>query len=157
MLGLLGVGSKSDPDAVEIAVLRHQLAVLRRQVPRPRYTPADRMLLAALAKLLPRQRWATFLVTRSTLLRWRRELVARRWTYRRTRVDRPGLDPAIIEVVLRLARQNPRWGYVWIVGECRSLGLPVSASSVRRILRRHRLGPAPRRSGPSWTRSCAAR
>src|SRR5262249_51238957 len=130
---------------------RHQLAVLRGQVPRPRYTPTDRMLLAALAQLLPRQRWATFLVTPSTLLRWHRELVARRWTYRRARVDRPGLDPAIVEVVLRLARENPRWGYVRIVGERRSLGLRVSASSVRRILRRHRLGPAPRRSGPSWT------
>jgi hypothetical protein len=71
-LGVLGCGRTLDADAVEIAVLRHQLAVLRRQVPRPRYTPADRMLLAALAKLLPRERWAAFLVTPSTLLRWHR-------------------------------------------------------------------------------------
>ncbi len=66
---------------MEIAVLRHQLAVLRRQVPCPRYTPADRMLLAALVKLLPRERWAVFLVTPSTPLRWHRQLIARRWTY----------------------------------------------------------------------------
>jgi len=151
MLGVLGCGPRPDADTVEIAVLRHQLAVLRRQVPRARYTPADRMLLAALARLLPRQRWTAFLVTPSTLLRWHRELVARRWTYPRTRDDRPGLDPAIVEVVLRLARENPRWGYLRIVGECRTLGIQVSASSVRRILRRHRLGPAPRRGGPSWT------
>jgi putative transposase len=149
MLGVLGCGPAPDADAVEIAVLRHQLAVLRRHVPRPRYTPVDRMLLASLAKLLPRRRWAAFLVTPSTLLRWHRDLVARRWTYANTRTNRPGLDPAIVEVVLRLARENPRWGYVRI--ECRTLGLQVSASSVRRVLHRYRLGPAPRRGGPSWT------
>src|SRR5256885_9113392 len=81
VLGVLGCGPAPDADAVEIAVLRHQLAVLRRQVPRPRYTPPDRMLLAALAKLLPRERWVAFLVTPSTLLRWHRELIAWRWTY----------------------------------------------------------------------------
>jgi transposase InsO family protein len=151
LLGVLGCGPKPDAAVVEIAVLRHQLAVLRRQVSRPRFTPADRMVLAGLAKLLPRQRWAAFLVTPSTLLRWHRELVARRWTYPNTRVVRPGVDPAIVEIVLRLARENPRWGYVRIVGECRTLGIRVSASSVRRILRRYRLGPAPRRGGPSWT------
>jgi hypothetical protein len=86
LLGVLGYGpspdADADADAVEIAVLRHQLAVLRRQVPRPRYTPADRMLLAALAGLLPCERWATFMVTPSTLLRWHRQFVARRWTLR---------------------------------------------------------------------------
>jgi hypothetical protein len=92
-----------------------------------------------------------FLVTPSTLLRWHRQLVARRWTYPHTQVERRCLDPGIVEVVLRLARENPRWGYLRIVGECRTLGLQVSASSVRRILRRHRLGPAPRRGGPSWS------
>jgi hypothetical protein len=151
VLGVLGCGPTPDADAVEIAVLRHQLAVLRRQVARPRYTPADRLLLAALARLLPRERWPAFLVTPSTLLRWHRELVARRWTYPRTGRPRGGLDDAVVELVLRLARENPRWGYLRIVGECRSLGVRVSASSVRRILRRHRLGPAPRQGGPSWT------
>jgi putative transposase len=134
---------------VEIAVLRHQLAVLRRQVSRPRYTPSDRIVLATLAKLLTRERWKIFLVTPSTLLRWHRELVRRRWTYPTGR--RRGLDLAVVDLVLRLARDNPRWGYMRVVGECRKLGVSVSATSVRTILRRHRLGPAPRRGGPSWT------
>ena len=106
VLGVLGC-ALPDADAVEIAVLRHQLAVLRRQVPRPRYTPADRMLLAALAKLLPRGRWAAFLVTPSTLLRWHRELIARRWTYPHTGRDRRGLPEEVVVLVVRLARENP--------------------------------------------------
>src|SRR5262245_5048100 len=122
----------------------------RRQVVRPRYTPADRLVLATLAKLLPRGRWPVFLITPATLLRWHRELVARRWTYRRTGRGRAGLDPQVVELVVRLARENPRWGYPRIVGECKKLGVRVSATSVRRILRRHGLGPAPRRGGPSW-------
>jgi transposase InsO family protein len=152
VLGVLGCGPTPDADVVEIAVLRHQLAVLRRQVPRQRYTPADRMLLAGLAKLLPRDRWAVFLVTPSTLLRWHRELIARRWTYPKTGRDRRGLDEQVVALVVRLARENPRWGYLRIVGECRNLGVRVSAASVRRILRRHGLGPAPRRGGLTWTR-----
>jgi transposase InsO family protein len=108
------------------------------------------MLLAALAKLLPRERWAAFLVTPSTLLRWHRELIARRWTYPRTGRDR-GLGEEVVALVVRLARENPRWGYLRIVGECRNLGVRVSATSVRRILRRHSLGPAPRRGGPTRT------
>ena len=151
VLGVLGCGPTPNADAVEIAVLRHQLAVLRRQVPRPRYTSADRMLLAALAKLLPRERWAAFMVTPSTRLRWHRDLIARRWTYPHTGRDRRGLDEQVVALVVRLARENPRWGYLRIVGECRNLGVRVSATSVRRILRRHRIGPAPRRGGPSWT------
>jgi transposase InsO family protein len=151
VVSLIGLGPSPDAKDVEIAVLRHQLLVLRRQVTRPRYTPADRVVLAALAKLLPRDRWPIFLVTPSTLLRWHRELVRRRWTYP-TRGRRPrGLDPDVVDLVVRLARENPRWGYIRIVGECRKLGVRVSATSVRTILRRHRLGPAPRRGGPSWT------
>jgi len=107
--------------------------------------------LAALAKLLPRERWAVFLVTPATLLRWHRELVARRWTYPRTGRDRRGLDEAVVALVVRLARENPRWGYLRIVGECRTLGVRVSATSVRRILRRPGLGPTPRRGGPTWS------
>jgi putative transposase len=78
VLGLAGLGPAPDAKDVEIAVLRHQLVMLRRQVARPRYRPADRMLLATLARLLPRERWPLFLVTPSTLLRWHRELVRRR-------------------------------------------------------------------------------
>ena len=117
-----------------------------------RYTPTDRMVLATLARLLSRERWAIFLVTPATLVRWHRELVRRRWTY--PAAGRPGrrpLDPAVVELVLRLARENPRWGYLRIVGECRKLHVAVSATSVRSILRRHRIGPAPRRNGPTWT------
>src|SRR2546423_12116256 len=116
LLGVLAVGQRPDAKDVEIAVLRHQLAVLRRGVPRPRYTPADRMLLAALARLLPRDRWPVFLVTPSTLLRWHRELVRRRWTYPRTGRGRRGLDEEIVALVVRLARAKPRWGELRIVG-----------------------------------------
>src|SRR5256884_10003241 len=84
VLGMLGCGPTPDADAVEIAVLRHQLAVLRRQVSRPQYTPADRMLLAALTKLLPRERWAVFLVTPATLLRWHRGWIAGGGAFPRT-------------------------------------------------------------------------
>jgi transposase InsO family protein len=150
ILGVVGGGPSPDAKDVEIAVLRHQLAVLRRQVARPRYTPADRMVLATLAKLLTRNRWKIFLVTPSTLLRWHRQLVRRRWTYPASGRHR-GLDPAVVDLVLRMARDNARWGYVRIAGECRKLGVSVSATSVRTTLRRHRLGPAPRRGGPSWT------
>ena len=151
VLGLLGIGPAADAKDVEIAVLRHQLTVLRRQVARPRYTPADRLVLAVLARLLPRERWSAFLVTPATLLRWHRELVRRRWTYPHPSGGRRGLDPSVVELVLRIARENPRWGYKRIAGECTKLGVTVSATSVRNIVRRHRLGPAPRRSGPSWT------
>src|SRR4029450_9573893 len=92
VLGVLGCGPTPNADAVEIAVLRHQLTALHRQGTRPRSTPADRMLLAALAKLLPRERWAVFLVTPATLLRWHRELIVRRWTYPKTGRDRGGLE-----------------------------------------------------------------
>src|SRR5919107_632309 len=111
VLGVLGCGPTPDADAVEIAVLRHQVAVLHRQVPRARYTPANRILLAALAKLLPRERWPVFLVAPSTLLRWHRELVARRWTYPHTGRGARGLDQHVVDLVLRLAHESPRWGY----------------------------------------------
>jgi putative transposase len=80
------------------------------------------------------------------------QLVRRRWMYPAVgRLDGRALEPDVVELVLRLARENPRWGYLRIVGECRKLGVGVSATSVRTILRRHRLGPAPRRGGPGWT------
>jgi hypothetical protein len=121
MRRMLGVVAGRTPDAndVEIVVLRHQLAVLRRQVARPRYTPGDRMVLATLARLLSRDRWPIFLVTPSTLLRWHRELIRRHWTYPTTG-RRRGLSPEVVELVLwqRLARDNARWGYLRIAGEC---------------------------------------
>jgi putative transposase len=105
LVAVVGLGPSRDAKDVELAVLHHQLAVLHRQVARPRYRPADRMVLAWLASLLPRERWSVFLVTPGTLLRWHRELVAHRWTYRHTGARR-GLDPQTIE----LARTEERRG-----------------------------------------------
>jgi transposase len=109
-------------------------------------------LLATLAGLLSRERWAVFLVTPATLLRWHRELVARSWIDpRHGRIAPNALGDHVVELVLRLARENPRWGYLGVVGECRKLGVAISATSVRNVLRRHGLRPAPRASGPSWS------
>ena len=96
---------------LEILVLRHQLAVLRRQGPRPRFEPDDRALLAALSRVLPRARWSCFLVRPETLLRWHRRLVAGTWTYLHHRPGRPALDHDAQQLIVRLARENPRWGY----------------------------------------------
>jgi putative transposase len=135
---------------IEILVLRHELAVLRRQHPRPRLQPTDRALLAALSRLLPRVRWSVFLVQPETLLRWHRRLVARRWTYPTTSKGRPPVSDEVQQLVVRLARENPRWGYQRIHGELLRLGLQASTSSIRRILRAHGLDPAPRRAQTSW-------
>jgi transposase len=150
LLRLLAIDPTPDDKDVEIAVLRHQLAVIRRQVARPRFSPTDRALLATLSRLVPRERWGSFLVTPATLLRWHRELVGRRWTFARTGVTQNALDDEAVALILRLARENPWWGYLRIVGECQKLGVTVSATSVRTVLRRHRLKPAPRRSHPTW-------
>ena len=96
---------------LEILVLRHQLAVLRRQVARPRFKPADRALLAALSRALPRSRWSCFVVKPDTLLRWHRRLVAGAWTYPHRGTGRPPLDQELQQLIIRLARENPRWGY----------------------------------------------
>jgi len=135
----------------EILLLRHQLAVLRRQASRPRFSWTDRALVATLARLVPRERWAAFLVTPETILRWHRALVRRYWTYPHRRPGRPRLPADTVELILRLARENPRWGYLRIVGELKKLGVTVSKGSVANVLRHHRLPPAPRRAGPTWT------
>ncbi len=135
---------------VENAVLRHQLTVLRRTVKRPPLRRRDRLLLAAAGGLLPRDRWSVFLVSPQTLLRWHRELVRRKWSYRRRWPGRPPLDSAVRELVVRLGRENPSWGCVRIQGELRKLGIRVGATTIRSVLRRSGFGPAPRRGGPSW-------
>src|SRR5712691_9674836 len=135
---------------VELLVLRHQLAVLGREERRPRLRPADRALLAALARLLRPHRRHGLAVTPQTLLRWHRELVCRKWAQPRRALGRPPTDGRVRELVLRFARENPGWGYPRIAGELLKLGLRVSPSTIRRILLTDRLGPAPRRSGPSW-------
>jgi putative transposase len=135
---------------IEILVLRHELAVLRGQHPRPRLQPTDRALLAALSRLLPRARWSVFLVQPETLLRWHRRMVARRWTYATTSMGRPPIPNDIQQLIVRLGRENPRWGYQRIHGELLRLGWRVSVSSIRRILRAHGLDPTPRRAQTSW-------
>jgi putative transposase len=136
---------------LEFLVLRHQLHVLQRQVARPRLRTADRVLLAALRRSLPRSAWTSFLVSPATLLRWHRQLVARRWTYPQRSVGRPRTDRSIAELVLRLARENPTWGYRRIQGELVGLGIALAPSTVWAILRRHGIEPAPRRAELSWS------
>jgi putative transposase len=147
---LVRSGRPAQVKDIELIVLRHQLEVLRRQVERPRLQSSDRAFLAATGRLLPPRRRDGLLVTPQTLLRWHRELSRRRWTYARVRPGRPSIDAEKRELVLRLARENPRWGYQRIAGELRKLGLAVSPSTVRRLLASAGLGPAPRRSGPTW-------
>lgn len=134
---------------LEIVVLRHELGILRRQTSRPAMTTIDRLFLAAASRLLPRTRWRSFMITPSTLLRWHRRLVAKRWTYSR-RVGRPAIRREVRELVLRLARENPRWGYQRIVGELSGLGVAVSATTVRTWLREGGLGPVGTRRGVTW-------
>jgi hypothetical protein len=141
---------------VEILVLRHQVAVLRRQVKRLDLEPADRAVLSALSRLLPRSRWATFFVTPATLLRWHRNLVARTWTYPKRRPGRPPVRAEIRALVLRLAEENPSWGHRRIQGELVGLGYPVAASTVWTILTSVGVDPAPRRTGPTWTQFLTA-
>ena len=134
---------------LEIVVLRHELAILRRQRSRPAMTTVDRLFLAATSRLLPRARWRSFIITPATLLRWHRRLVAKRWTYAR-RAGRPPMQREIRELVVRLARDNPRWGYQRIVGELKGLGMAVSATTVRTWLRAAGLGPVGTRHGMTW-------
>jgi hypothetical protein len=103
---------------LEILVLRHQLTVLRRQTARPRLEPADRALLAAISRVLPRSRWSCFFVRPETLLRWHRRLVAGAWTYPHYQTGRPALDEGVRQLIIRLARENPRWGYQRIKANC---------------------------------------
>src|SRR6266508_2576765 len=136
---------------IEILLLRHQLRVLERQVARPTLTPADRVLLAAFSRVLPRRAWKTSLLwTPATLLRWHRELVARRWTYPHRRPGRPPTRAGVRALVVRLARENPGWGYRRIQAELVRLGIKLAASTVWTTLKEAGVEPAPRRLEASW-------
>ncbi|SQE00690.1 Integrase catalytic region [Parafrankia sp. Ea1.12] len=150
-LGLMLLRVRGDTAKdVELLVLRHQVAVLRRQVHRPALEPKDRVILAALPRLLPRARWDSFFVTPATVLRWHRDLLARKWTYPRKSPGRPPVRREIRELVLRLARENPTWGHRRIQGELLGLGYPVGVATIWRIPHRAGVDPTPRRADTSW-------
>ena len=136
----------------ELLVLRHENAVLRRHAGRVRYEPADRVWFAALARLLPRRRWAeVFPVTPATLLAWHRRLAARKYdTSNSRKPGRPPTVPGIARLAVRLAKENPLWGHRRIHGELAKLGVMVAPSTVWEILRAAGIDPAPRRAGPTW-------
>jgi len=151
ILDLLVLRSRRDRSKdVEILVLRHQLAVLQRQHPRPRFAPDDRTILTAMSRVVRRDRWAIFLVKPDTIVRWHRRLVAKHWTY----PHRPGRPPTITETrgaILRFARENPTWGYRRIHGELTQLGIRIAASTVWTILKNAGIDPAPGRNSQSWS------
>jgi putative transposase len=148
-LGLLARSAQSKN--AEILVLRHEVAVLRRQVNRPRLSWADRAVLAALTGLLSRACRLHRIVTPATILRWHRDLVKRRWTQpRHHRTGGRRTPPELRRLVLRLAAENSSWGYRRIHGELAGLGYQIAASTVWSILKRAGIDPAPRREGPSW-------
>jgi transposase InsO family protein len=141
---------RRESNEVKILVLRHELDILRRQQPRPRLDAKDRAWLALLSRILPRGRWSAFVVTPDTLIGWHRRMVRRRWTYSTTPKGRPPIAEDVQAIIVRLARENPRWGYLRIQGELARLGWRVSASSIRRVLAAHGIKPAPRRSSTTW-------
>ena len=158
LVGLAGGSAEDRHSDIEVLVLRHQLAVLKRRVGRPRLRRRDRLFMAALSRVLPRPRWSSFLVSPQTLLRWHRELVRRKWTYpHRATGGRPPIADDVRDLILRMGKENPRWGSVRIKGELAKLGIRVSASAIRTLLRRNGLArhhDAAVRPGRS---SCATR
>jgi transposase InsO family protein len=147
---LVLLGRSPASKSVELLVLRHEVAVLRRTHPRPRLDWADRAVLATLIRLLPRSQRVYRLVTPGTVLRWHRRLVTQKWTYPH-RTGRPPVSAEIAALIERLASENHSWGYMRIQGELLKLGYRVSASTIRRVLKALKLPPAPRRrSDMTW-------
>jgi len=135
--------------AIEVVMLRQEVAVLRRQVARPALQPPDRALLAGLSRLISRTRLTRFFVQPDTLLRWHSELVRRKWTYSKPS-GRPRIPAGTVQVVIRLTRENPTWGYRRIQGELSGLGIDLAPASVWNILQSHGIDPSPDRTGPTW-------
>ncbi len=157
VLSWLALLARSDTAKdVEILTLRHEVAVLRRTNPRPKMSWLDRAVLSALSRLLPAPLRQLRLVSPRTLLRWHHQLVARRWTYPHRRPGRPPTPAPIRALVLRMARENPRWGYRRIHGELVGLGHTVAASTIWKILKDAGLDPAPRRAGSTWRQFLSA-
>jgi hypothetical protein len=156
LFGWVALLARSDTSKdVEILVLRHEIVVLRRQVTSPKPDWADRAVITALARLLPKRLRLHRIVTPATLLAWHRRMVGNKWTYPNT-TGRPPVREEIRELVLRLARQNPWWGHRRIQGELLGLGHRIGAGTVRRILAEAGLTPAPRRASPTWRQFLAA-
>ena len=137
---------------VEVVVLRHQLKVLKRQVSKPRLRRRDRLFMAAMSRTVPRARWSSFVVSPQTLLRWHRELVRRKWTYaRRSAGGRPPICDELRQLILRIGKENPRWGCLRIRGELAKLGLRVKGSKTPARARTGCSRRMPRCCSPSST------
>jgi putative transposase len=151
LLRLVVLCCRSDKaNEVEILVLRHELTVLRRQVGRPSCRPVDRVVLASLARMLPRDRRGSVFVRPETIRRWHRSLIAGRWTFPHRAPGRPLTDAGVRALALQMARENPGWGYRRIQGELAGLGIKIAASTVWSILKQAGIDPAPRRSSETW-------
>lgn len=152
LLDVLDVRLRVRNPEAELLLLRHQLRVIRRQVKRPHLDIADRTIMAALSRRVSPAALVGMLVQPETVLGWHRALVRRKWAAygRRRWPGRPRLDAEVQELILRVACENPKWGCVRIRGELLKLGHVVSATAIRKLLRRNRIGPAPLRSGLSW-------
>ena len=136
----------------EVRALRCQVQVLERQVKRVRWTPADRMILAALRERLPRSAWAGLLVKPETVLGWHRALVRQKGAAcrGRPRRGRPPIPTDVRQLIIRMARENPGWGYFRLRRELLKLGHTVAATTVRSVLLAADIPPAPQRWGMSW-------
>ncbi len=151
LVGMLARGADGQRD-LELVVLRYQIRVLSRQESRRlQFRTSDRAVLAAAALFLPRERRSCLLVGPDTLRRWHRQFVRRRPPRPHGKPGRPPLGPETAALVVRLGRENPRWGYMRIRGELKKLGIEVSATTIATLLRRAGLGPAPLRISPSWS------
>jgi len=151
VLELLHLSRRDNSElAIEVVMLRHEVAVLRRQITRPALRPPDRAILAGLSRLLNRQHRSRFFVQPDTLLRWHRDLVRRKWTQPH-RPGRPRIPAGTSAIIVRLARENSTWGYRRIQGELARMGVVLAPSSVWSILRRHGIDPSPMRTGPTWS------